>query len=76
MSATPSAAELAHLRLLVAAQERKKARELEDAQIAEELARIDQEEREERRHAKEAEDWQREQERLEAVKQAQRQTAI
>ena len=76
MSATPSAAELACLRLLVAAEERKKARELEDALIAEEFARIDQEEREERRRVKEAEDRQREQEMLEAAKQAQRHAAI
>jgi hypothetical protein len=80
MLATPSAAESARLRLLVAAEERKKARELEDAQIAKdlarEMARIDQEEREERRRVKEAEDRQREQEGLEAVKQAQRQAMI
>ena len=49
MLATPSAAESARLRLLLAAEERKKARELEDAKIAEDFARIDQEEREERR---------------------------
>ena len=72
MSATPSAAESARLRLLLATEERKKARELEDAKIAEEFARIDQEEREERRRVKEAEDRQREQEMLEAAKQAQR----
>src|SRR5271168_598242 len=47
MSATPSAAESARLCLLLAAEERKKARELEDAMIAEEFARIDQEEHEE-----------------------------
>ena len=61
MSATPSAAESARLHLLLAAEERKKARELEDAKIAEEFARIDQEEREERRRVKEAEDRQQEQ---------------
>ena len=76
MSATPSAAESAHLRLLVAAEEGKKSRELEDALIAEEFDRIDQEEREERRRVKEAEDRQREQEMLEAAKQAQRHAAI
>ena len=75
MSATPSAAESARLRLLLATEERKKARELEDAKIAEEFARIDQEEREERRRVKEAEDRQREQEMLEAARQAQRHQA-
>src|ERR1700678_752917 len=81
MSTTPSAAESARLRLLRAAEERKKARELEDAMIAKEFARIDQEDREERRRVKEAEerrrvkeaeDRQREQEMLEAAKQVQR----
>ena len=75
MSAAPSATETARLRLLVAAEERRKVRELEDAKEAAALARemrlIDEAERAERERIRAAEAKQRELERLEAEKQAQ-----
>ena len=75
MSAAPSATETARLCLLVAAEERRKARELEDAKEAAALARemrlIDEVERAERERIRAAEEKQRELEWLEAEKQAQ-----
>ena len=72
MSAAPSATKTARFRLLVAAEECRKARELEDAKEAADLARemrlIDEAERERIRAAEEKQ-W--ELERLEAEKQAQ-----
>ena len=75
MSAAPSATETARLCLLVAAEERQKARELEDAKEAAALARemrlIDEAERAERERIRAAKEKQRELEQLEAEKQAQ-----
>ena len=75
MSAAPSATETVRLCLLVAAEERRKARELEDAKEVAALARemwlIDEAERAERERIRAAEEKQRGLEWLEAEKQAQ-----